>query len=78
MSYTQEIFEELNVLTLFDISNNQEGIKIHKSAEESVIHAANRLHHKGLVSQADGGYLTALGIDAAEHAQALLTILQTD
>ena len=32
----------------------------------------------GLVTQADGGYLTSLGLDAAEHAQALLTILRTE
>jgi hypothetical protein len=28
-----------------------------------------------LLTLADGGYLTGLGRDAAEHAQALLTIL---
>jgi uncharacterized protein (TIGR02647 family) len=28
-----------------------------------------------LISLPDGGYLTSLGLDAAEHAQALLTIL---
>jgi len=33
------------------------------------------LHAKGLTSQPDGGYLTSLGRDAAEHAQSLLTIL---
>ena len=37
--------------------------------------AITRLHEKGLISEADGGYLTSLGIDAAEHAQGLLTIL---
>ncbi len=36
-----------------------------------------RLHQKGLISAADGGYLTSLGLDAAEHAQALLTILNS-
>ena len=75
MSYTQNIYEELNVLTLFDISNHQEGIKIHKTADENSILAAKRLHEKGLITQNDGGYLTALGLDAAEHAQALLMIL---
>jgi len=33
------------------------------------------LHAKGLITQADGGYLTSLGRDAAEQAQTLLTIL---
>jgi len=78
MSYTAEFIEELNVLILFDLSNNQEGIKVHKSAEESAINAAKRLHEKGLITQKDGGYLTNLGLDAAEHAQTLLTVLTTD
>jgi len=78
MSYTEELVNELNVLILFDLSNNQEGIKVHKSAEKAVISAAKRLHEKGLITQIDGGYLTGLGLDAAEHAQTLLTILTTD
>ncbi len=77
MQYNIEIIDELNVLNLFDLSNHQEGIKIHKTAEKSAIDATLRLHTKGLVTQEDGGYLTALGIDAAEHAQVLLTILTT-
>ena len=78
MSYTSELIDELNVLILFNLSNHQEGIKIHKDAEEKVIMAAQRLHEKELITQMDGGYLTDLGIDAAEHAQTLLTILTTD
>ncbi len=78
MSYTEELVNELNVLILFDSSNNQEGIKVHKSAEKSAISAAKRLHEKGLITQIDGGYLTGLGLDAAKYAQTLLTILTTD
>jgi uncharacterized protein (TIGR02647 family) len=78
MSYTEELVNELNVLILFDLSNSQEGIKVHKSAEKDAISAAKRLHEKGLITQKDGGYLTGLGLDAAEHAQTLLTILTTD
>ncbi len=78
MSYTAELVDELNVLILFDLSNSQEGIKVHKSAEKASVNAAKRLHEKGLITQQDGGYLTGLGIDAAEHAQTLLTILTTD
>jgi len=40
--------------------------------------AARRLYEKDLIDQPDGGYLTSLGRDAAEHAQSLLTILATD
>ncbi|NNG14717.1 MAG: TIGR02647 family protein, partial [Gammaproteobacteria bacterium] len=34
-----------------------------------------RMYEKGLLTQADGGYLTDLGREAAEHAQIALTIL---
>lgn len=75
MSYTQENLAELNVLMLYDLSTNQEGIKIHKTAEPSVIKAAYSLYEKGMITQADGGYLTNLGREAAEHTQALYTML---
>jgi len=78
MSYTAELIDELNVLILFNLSNHQEGIKIHKNAEKTVITAAQRLYEKELITKTDGGYLTSLGLDAAEHAQTLLTILITD
>ena len=77
MSYTNEYLDELNVLTLFNLSNHQEGIKIHSSASDESKKAAQRLFDKGLITQADGGYLTSLGLDAAEHVQVLLTILST-
>ena len=76
MSYTAEFFDELNVLTLFNLANHQEGIKVHHTADASAIDATQRLHQKGLITQVDGGYLTNLGIDAAEHAQSLLMILK--
>ena len=44
-------------------------------ADEDVKAATLRLHAKGLITQADGGYLTRLGREAAEHAQAMLGIL---
>lgn len=77
MNYNQELVDELNVLVLFDLLNHQEGIKVHKSAAPSAIAAAQRLYEKGLVTQKDGGYLTNLGLDAAEFAQTLLTVLTT-
>lgn len=75
MSYTAQNIAELNVLMLYDLSTNQEGIKIHKTAESSVIEAAQSLFEKGIITLADGGYLTSLGREAAEHAQSLFTIL---
>ncbi len=56
MTYTAEFLDELNVLILFDLSNHQEGIKIHKkTADGGTIDAAKRLHDKGLITQNDGG-----------------------
>ena len=75
MPYTPELVDELNTLIRFDPVTNQQGIKVHKTADPRVIEAARRLHAKGILTLADGGYLTSLGRDAAEHAQAALTIL---
>ncbi|OZG72298.1 TIGR02647 family protein [Hahella sp. CCB-MM4] len=76
MSYTPEMIEELELLSLFNLASTQEGIKVHKTASSSAVSAAQRLFDKGLITQVDGGYLTSLGHDAAEHAQALLQILK--
>lgn len=75
MPYTSDLVDELNTLIRFDLATNQQGVKVHKTAEAAVIDATRRLHSKGLLTQADGGYLTSLGRQAAEHAQAVLTIL---
>jgi uncharacterized protein (TIGR02647 family) len=76
MSFTPELVAELEILSLFNLSNTQEGLKVHHhSAAPSAVAAAQRLFDKGLTTKADGGYLTSLGLDAAEHAQSLLTIL---
>ena len=77
MSYSPELIEEINLLALYNISSTQEGIKVHKTAGAAAVAAAQRLYDKGLITQADGGYLTNLGIEAAEHAQSLLTILSS-
>lgn len=78
MPYKKELVDEINVLALFDTSNNQEGLKVHSSASSDSIEATVRLHKKGLITQKDGGYLTDLGVDAAEHVQSLLSILNTN
>ncbi len=75
MSYTPDNIAELEVLMLYDLSTNQEGIKIHKTAEPAKIAAAQRLFKKGFISQVDGGYLTSLGRKAAEYTQFLHTML---
>jgi uncharacterized protein (TIGR02647 family) len=75
MPYTQDIVDELNILVRYNLSTTQEGIKVHKTAEPALIAATQRLHEKGLISQKDGGYLTNLGREAAEQAQAVLDLL---
>ncbi len=76
MPYSPDLMAELDILCLFDLSTTQAGIKVHSNASEAAIAAAARLHDKGLLTQPDGGYLTALGHEAAEHAQALLRLIE--
>jgi uncharacterized protein (TIGR02647 family) len=78
MPFTQDVVEELNVLMHFSLKSLQQGIKIHSNAEASVIAAAQRLYDKGILSQADGGYLTDLGIEAAELADKLINIMNSE
>jgi uncharacterized protein (TIGR02647 family) len=75
MSFTPELVAELEILSLFNLDSIKEGLKVHHVAAPSAIAAAQRLHEKGLTTQVDGGYLTSLGLEAAGHAQSLLTIL---
>lgn len=77
MPYTPDLLHELNTLIRFDLETSQQGIKVHKNADPEVIEATRRLHAKGMLTLVDGGYLTGLGRDAAEHAQAALTILSS-
>lgn len=78
MQYSVELIEELAVLAMYNLANTQEGLKIHHStAEPSSVAAAQRLHQKGLITLPDGGYLTSLGIEAADHAQSVFTILNS-
>ena len=75
MPYTQDIVDEINILVRYNLSTTQEGIKVHKTAAPEIIAATERLHGKGLISHKDGGYLTNLGREAAEQAQAVLDLL---
>ena len=72
----QTTVDEIELLTLFSLTSTLEGLKIHHEADAARIRAGASLFAKGLTSQADGGYLTPLGVEAAEHAQALIRLLQ--
>jgi len=77
MSLTPEEIDEINLLAQYNLANTHEGLKIHqRQADANTIAAAERLYQRGLTTMDDGGYLTSLGLDAAEHAQHLLTILR--
>lgn len=75
MVFNAELIAELEILALYNLANHQEGLKVHNNASPATQAAITRLHEKGLVNQADGGYLTSLGRDAAENTQTLLSIL---
>ncbi|WP_396587364.1 TIGR02647 family protein [Bermanella sp. R86510] len=78
MPLTPELSQELSILSLFNPSTLQEGIKVHEhSATHEDVAATKRLFEKGLITQQDGGYLTALGRDALEHLQDLILILSS-
>lgn len=77
MPYTPEMVDELDMLSRFTLMTTQQGLKVHHDADPKVVEATRRLYDKGLITQVDGGYLTDLGREAAEHAQATLSILQS-
>jgi len=76
-AFSSDLIDEMEILALYNLSNHLEGLKVHNNASFKAQGAITRLYEKGLISEPDGGYLTSLGIDAAEHAQGLLTILAT-
>ncbi|MBF7073637.1 TIGR02647 family protein [Glaciecola sp. MH2013] len=75
MPFTKELTEELNLILKFPNKSLMQGLKVHHDADPSMIAAAKRLHEKGIVTQNDGGYLTDLGHDLAEHAQVIRSAL---
>lgn len=76
MRYHPDLLNELNLLLHFNLDTTQQGIKVHQDAGTDKVAAAKALYEKGLITLIDGGYLTDLGRDASESAQALLTLLR--
>jgi uncharacterized protein (TIGR02647 family) len=75
MPFSNEMFEEIKILSMFDVSSTAQGLKVHSTAGQEAIAATERLFDKGLISQPDGGYLTQFGIETAAHVDALITVL---
>ena len=78
MTLTPVLLEELELLNMFNLGTTQQGLKIHHDAAAGKIAAGKRLFAKVMITQADGGYLTPLGQQVAEQAQALVTLLGND
>jgi uncharacterized protein (TIGR02647 family) len=76
MDLNEDFIADVELLNLFELDSLQEGLKIHQDATPKRIASAKRLFESKLATQMDGGYLTPLGIQAAEHAQALVRILR--
>ena len=76
MRYHPDLLNQLNFLLRFNLDTTQQGIKVHNNADADTIAAAKSLYSKGLITLEDGGYLTDLGRDTSEHAQALLALLR--
>lgn len=75
MDLNEDFIADVELLNLFELDSAQEGLKIHHDATPKRIASAKRLFESKLTTQVDGGYLTPLGNQAAEHAQALVRIL---
>ena len=76
MPLTNDILDEIRVLTQFNPASSLEGIKVHHTAEASTIAATQRLYEKDLITLPDGGYLTSSGLEVIRHLDSLITVLQ--
>ena len=76
MPFNTELTAELNLILKFPSTSVMQGLKIHNDASPEMIAAGQRLFDKGIVTQADGGYLTNLGYDLAEHAKVIQAALE--
>jgi uncharacterized protein (TIGR02647 family) len=74
-TFDQDMLDELNLLLKFPDNSLLQGLKIHHDASQNMVNAASRLYSKGLITLPDGGYLTDLGIDLADHARHIQSAL---
>lgn len=74
-NFDQDMLDELNLLLKFPAESLRQGLKIHHDASQTMVDAATRLFNKGFITQADGGYLTELGIDVVEHLRIVQSAL---
>ncbi|MDX1573859.1 MAG: TIGR02647 family protein [Methylophaga sp.] len=72
----QQQIDQIEVLLHFNLDTTLQGLKIHHDARPGLVSAAKELHELGLITEHDGGYLTDLGHEAAEHLQLALQIMK--
>jgi uncharacterized protein (TIGR02647 family) len=75
MTLSAAMLDELELLNMFNLNTTQQGIKIHHDAAPAKVAAGKRLFGKGMITLPDGGYLTPLGQQTAEHVQVLVNLL---
>ena len=76
MQLNAELLHDIEFLNLYNLNSALEGgLKIHHEANPRRVESAQRLFEAGLLTQSDGGYLTLLGVEVAEHAQAIVRLL---
>lgn len=73
--FSEDALFEMELLSMYELTNLQQGLKLHHEANPSLIQAAARLFEKDLITQVDGGYLTSSGQVLAEHLQTLKSAL---
>lgn len=76
MTLNQSLLSDLELLLKFPTSSALQGIKIHQDAPKELQNAAQRLFERGVIDQADGGYLTELGHELQNHALQLCNALK--
>ena len=77
MDFFESLIERVALLEGLEFSKVEEicnSLPFMPGAKETIA-AIKRLHEKNLVTRDDGGYLTDLGIETAEHVQKALSIL---
>ena len=74
MHIDQELVDELGLLRRFAMGGPV-AMDVNSSADPAAVAAAQRMHEKGLITEASGGSLTESGKQAVEHLERLFNLL---
>ena len=67
--------QDLALLARYDLTNLELGIKLHQDSDPELRESALRLYQKGVITEADGGFLTPFGVSLLEYLDHLLNAL---